>query len=159
MAKQQRAWYSGMATTEDWWAVWLGLTFFGLGLLTIFGVDLVGWIASPKQWILNMPEGSGGKIGTVGKSFAAMGKGYKGLGPIGAILVTYVVFTIATTIGAYFQKWDVKRFFVGWTAIFFLTYFVWFIGHHAFFAASAVDLKKSNLDMFTLSLGGERHSY
>ncbi len=33
MANTRRAWYSGMATTEDWWAVWLGLTFFGLGLL------------------------------------------------------------------------------------------------------------------------------
>ena len=31
MAKTQRAWYDGMLTTEDWWAVWLGLTFFVLG--------------------------------------------------------------------------------------------------------------------------------
>lgn len=155
MAKQQRAWYSGMATTEDWWAVWLGLAFFGLGLLTIFGVDLVGWVAYPKQWILSLPEGAGGKITTPGHAFYAYGKGaYKVLGPIGSILVTYVVFTIATTIGAYFQKWDVKKFIGGWTVIFCLTYFTWFIGHHAFFAASAVDLKKSHLDMFTLSLGG-----
>jgi uncharacterized membrane protein YadS len=154
MAKQQRAWYSGMATTEDWWAVWLGLTFFGLGLLTIFGIDLVGWIAYPKQWIANMPEGAGGKVGTIGTSFKALSSNYKGLGPIGSILVTYIIFTIATCIGAYFQKWDMKKFFAGWTIIFFLTYLVWFIGHHAFFAASAVDLKKSSLDMFTLSLGG-----
>lgn len=162
MAKQQRAWYSGMATTEDWWAVWLGLTFFGLGLLTVFGVDLVGWIAYPKKWIMMMPEGAGGKIVTPGSAFYALGGKYSNtakdlygaLGPIGSILVTYVIFTIATCIGAYFQKWDVKRFFQGWTIIFFLTYLMWFIGHHAFFSASAVDLKKSGLDMFTLSLGG-----
>ncbi|PIE73866.1 MAG: putative sulfate exporter family transporter [Deltaproteobacteria bacterium] len=162
MTKQHKAWYSGMASTEDWWAVWLGLTFFILGLLTIFGIDLVGWIAYPKQWILNMPEGAGGKIGTPGKAFYALGGKYsntakdfyKALGPIGSILVTYIVFTVVTTIGAYFQKWDVKKFVSGWTIIFFLTYLVWFIGHHAFFAASTVDLKKSGLDMFTLSLGG-----
>ncbi len=156
MANTRRAWYSGMATTEDWWAVWLGLTFFGLGLLTIFGIDLVGWIAYPKMWVMDMPDGAVvKKIGTIGTSFKALGKGYKWLGPIGSILVTYVVFTIATTIGAYFQKWDVKRFFWGWTFIFFLTYLVWFIGHHAFFAASVVDLKKGHFpEMTTLSLGG-----
>lgn len=164
MAKTQRAWYSGMASTEDWWAVWLGLTFFGLGLLTIFGVDLVGWIAYPKMWVFSLPEGAiVKKIVTPGSAFYALGGKYsnsakdfyKALGPIGSILVTYVIFTIATTIGAYFQKWDVKKFVKGWTIIFFLTYLVWFIGHHAFFAASVLDLKKSHFpDMITLSLGG-----
>lgn len=164
MAKTQRAWYSGMASTEDWWAVWLGLTFFGLGLLTIFGVDLVGWIAYPKMWVFSLPEGAiVKKIVTPGSAFYALGGKYsnsakdfyKALGPIGSILVTYVIFTIATTIGAYYQKWDVKKFVKGWTIIFFLTYLVWFIGHHAFFAASVLDLKKSHFpDMITLSLGG-----
>jgi uncharacterized membrane protein YadS len=165
MAKTQRHWYSGMATTEDWWAVWLGLAFFALGLLTLAGVDLVGWISYPKIWVASMPDGAiAKKIVTIDKSFYALGGKYsltakamyKSLGPIGSIFVTYIVFTIATTIGAYFQKWDMKRFVVGWTIIFFLTYAVWFIGHNAFFAASAVDLKKSHfpVDTFTLSLGG-----
>ena len=161
----ERKWYTGMSTQEDWWAVWLGMGFFLLGLLTIFGIDLVGWIAYPKKWVFSLPDGAvAKKIVTVDKSFYALGgkysqtaKGfYKSLGPIGSILVTYIVFTIATTIGAYFMKWDVKRFFIGWTIIFFMTYLVWFIGHHAFFSATAVDLKKSKfpLDTFTLSLGG-----
>lgn len=156
MAKTQRAWYSGMATTEDWWAVWLGMTFFALGLLSMAGIDLVGWVAYPKMWVLSMPDGAVvKKIGTIGTSFHAYGSAYKGLGIFGSIIVTYIVFTIATVIGAYFQKWDVKRFFIGWTIIFFLTYLVWFIGHNAFFAASVVDLKKGNFpDMVTLSLGG-----
>ncbi len=164
MAKTQRRWYSGMLTTEDWWAVWLGLTFFGLGLLTIAGIDLVGWIAYPKKWVFSLPEGAiPKKIVSWDHAFYALGgkysltakETYKALGPIGSILVTYVVFTIATTIGAYFQKWDVKRYVMGWTIIFFLTYLVWFIGHHAFFSATVVDLKKSHFpDMLTLSLGG-----
>ncbi len=164
MAKTQRAWYSGMGSTEDWWAVWLGLAFFGLGLLTLAGVDLVGWIAYPRKWVFSLPEGAiVKKIVTPGSAFYALGGKYsnsakdfyKALGPIGSILVTYVVFTFATTIGAYFQKWDVKKFVAGWTVIFFLTYLVWFIGHHAFFSASVLDLRKSHFpEMFTLSLGG-----
>ena len=164
MAKTHKAWYSGMLSTEDWWAVWLGLTFFGLGLLTLAGIDLVGWIAYPKKWVFSLPEGAiPKKIVPVNQAFYALGSKYsltakefyKSLGPIGSILVTYVVFTVATTIGAYFQKWDVKRYFIGWTFIFFTTYLVWFIGHHAFFSASVVDLKKSHFpEMFTLSLGG-----
>jgi uncharacterized membrane protein YadS len=165
MAKTQRSWYSGMATTEDWWAVWLGLAFFALGLLTLSGIDLVGWISYPKIWVTSLPDGAiAKKIVTMDKAFYALGgkysltakEFYKALGPLGSIMVTYIVFTIATTIGAYFQKWDVKRFMVGWTIIFFLTYLVWFLGHNAFFAASAVDLKKSHfpIDTFTLSLGG-----
>ncbi len=166
MAEQSltnRKWYSGMTAQEDWWAVWLGLTFFFLGLLALFGVDLVGWIAYPKKWVLSLPEGAvAKKIVTPESAFYALGgkhsltaKGfYKSLGPIGSIFFSYVILTVATTIGAYFMKWNIKKFLAGWTIIFFMTYLVWFIGHHAFFSATAVDLKKSKFDMFTLSLGG-----
>ncbi len=158
MAQTQRAWYSGMASTEDWWAVWLGLAFFALGLLSIAGLDLVGWVSYPKIWSFFGPEEAvkGAKIKTVTHSFVALGKGYKGLGVIGSIVVTYLVLTIATTIGAWFQKWDVKEFLRGWTIIFFLTYAVWFVGHYYIFAASVVDLAKSGFptDSFTLQLGG-----
>lgn len=134
-----------------------GPVFFSLGLLTLAGVDLVGWVAYPKQWVFSLPEGAvTKKIGTPGMSFKSMGAGYKSLGPIGSILVTYVVLTVTTCVGVYFQKWDMKKYFLGWTIIFFLTYLVWFIGQNAFFASSAVDLKKSHFpDMLTLSLGGE----
>jgi uncharacterized membrane protein YadS len=159
-----RKWYSGMTTQEDWWAVWMGLTFFFLGLMTIFGVDLVGWIAYPNKWVFSLPEGAiTKKISTPENSFYALGSKhslfaqdfYKSLGLSGSIIASYIILTIATTTGAYFMRWNLKRFFIGWTTIFFMTYLVWFIGHHAFFAATAVDLKKSNMsDMFTLSLGG-----
>jgi uncharacterized membrane protein YadS len=152
-----RKWYSGMTTQEDWWAVWIGLLFFGLGLLTLAGVDLVGWISYPRTWVLNLPEGAVvKKIVTPGKAFHSLGKGYSGLGPIASILVSYIVLTIPMTIGASFMKWNVKKFFVGWSLIFFMTYLVWFIGHNAFFAATAVDLKKGKFPAgtFSLSLGG-----
>jgi hypothetical protein len=75
--KTQRAWYSGMATTEDWWAVWLGLFFFGLGLLTLAGIDVVGWISYPKTWTLSLPDGAiAKKIVTMDKAFYALGGKY-----------------------------------------------------------------------------------
>jgi uncharacterized membrane protein YadS len=134
----------GMLSQEDWWAVWLGLTFFFLGLLSITGVDLVGWIAYPSKWV-----GLDGML----KSVKPLGKGYSGLGMFGSILVSYIMFTIPTCIGAYFMRWNTKKFFLGWTLIFFLTYLTWIIGHHAFFAADETNRGKYGLDM-SLSLGG-----
>ena len=164
MSQTNKKWTYGMLTQEDWWAVWIGCFFMILGLLSVWGIDLVGWITYPKKWVFEMPEGAvPKKIVPWYEAFYPLGAKYsltakefwKSLGPIGGILVTYVVFTIATCIGAYFMRWNVKRFFIGWTFIFFLTYLCWFIGHHAFFAATVVDLKKSQFpDMFTLSLGG-----
>ncbi len=40
-----------MLSQEDWWAVWLGLLFFVLGLLSMTGADMVGWVAYPSQWV------------------------------------------------------------------------------------------------------------
>ncbi|MCP4677951.1 MAG: putative sulfate exporter family transporter [Deltaproteobacteria bacterium] len=139
-----RKWYSGMLTQEDYWAVWLGFIFFILGLLSVTGVDLVGWVAYPSKW-----AGLDGML----KSVKPLGKSYAGLGMFGSILVTYVAFSIPTALGAYAMKWNVKKFFGGWTCIFFITYIVWIIGHHAFFAADATNKAKYGLE-YSLSLGG-----
>ena len=45
-----RRWWSGMLATEDWWSVWIGLGIFALGLASLLGVDLVGWMARPRPW-------------------------------------------------------------------------------------------------------------
>ena len=82
-----RRWYSGMLTQEDWWAVWIGLFFFFLGLLSVTGVDLVGWIAYPSKW--------GGTVPLAG-ALKPLGKAYAGLGPWGSLAVTYAIFTAAT---------------------------------------------------------------
>jgi uncharacterized membrane protein YadS len=134
-----------MLSQEDWWAVWLGLTFFFLGLLSIFnGIDLVGWIAYPSKWV-----GLDGML----KSVKPLGKSYSGLGMWGSILVTYIAFTIPTCIGAKAMKWNMKKFFLGWTVIYVITYACWIIGHHAFFAADVTNRAKYGLE-WSLSLGG-----
>jgi len=152
-----RKWYTGMLTQEDWWAVWLGVGFFFLGFLNVAGIDIVGFLTYPTKWVFNVPEG--GK-GAIGHAFYAIGKKtsvtaadtYKAMG-WWSILWTYVAFTIATCIGAAFMKWNLKKFFYGWTIIYFLTIATWFVGYHAFFASSKLDMHKYGLN-FSLSLGG-----
>jgi uncharacterized membrane protein YadS len=141
---ESRKWYSGMRTQEDWWSVWLGFLFFFLGLLSVFGVDLVGWVAYPSKWV---------GLDGLASSVKPLGADYQPLGLIGSILVTYLAFTIPTSLGAYFMGWNVKKFVQGWTCIFAFTYAVWIIGHHAFFAANVTNRAKYGLD-FSLSLGG-----
>lgn len=116
-----RKWYSGMTTSEDWWAVWLGLIMFFAGFMSIAGLDMVGWMAKTKTW--------------VEPGFAhwlkPTGKAYKEMSPFMSLLTTYAVFTVVTCIGAFFMKLDVKKYFLGWTFIFFTTWAVWIIGHEA----------------------------
>ena len=37
--------------SEDWWAVWLGLFIFLLGLGPIYGKDLLGWVVTNNVWV------------------------------------------------------------------------------------------------------------
>lgn len=116
-----------MTTSEDWWAVWLGLIMFFVGFASILGsdYDLVGWMTKTKTWT----DFSWGNV------MKASGKGYKEMHPLVSFGITYGVFTALTCIGAFFMKLDVKRFFVGFTIIFAITWAVWIIGHEAHFKA------------------------
>lgn len=135
MSAVNRKWYDGMASTEDWWAVWLGLILFGAGLMSIWGVDLVGWMAKTKTWEFTnfIDNPSWGKLLAV--SHGKAGKAYEGLHPLLGLIVTFGVFAALTCIGAYFQKLNVKKFFLGFAAIFFITWSCWIIGHEAHFKA------------------------
>lgn len=141
---QNRKWYSGMLSQEDWWAVWMGLFFFVLGLLSIAGVDLVGWVAYPSKWV--SWEG-------MTESVKPLGKAYADLGMIGSIIVSYFAFGAAATLGAFLMRWNVKRFIAGFTCLFAIAYLTWIIGHYAYFAANELERGKYGIE-WSLSLGG-----
>jgi len=150
MQQIQKKWYSGMFSNEDWWSAWLGLFFFGLGLLSIWGLDAVGWIAKPKTWEFTnlIHDFSWSKL------LKTSSKNYHNLHPLLSLFITYIVFVSLTTIGAYFQKLNVKKFFIGFTAIFFLTWLAWIIGHEAHLSAIDAVVKKHNYyQEFGLSWG------
>ena len=135
MAAVNRKWTDGMLSTEDWWAVWLGLILFGAGLMSVFGVDLVGWMAKTKTWEFSsfIENPSWGMLLAV--SHGKAGNTYEGMHPFVSLLVTFGIFAGLTCIGAYFQKLNVKRFFLGFSAIFFITWTCWIVGHEAHFKA------------------------
>ncbi|WP_232420234.1 putative sulfate exporter family transporter [Nitrosococcus watsonii] len=132
-----------MATTEDWWAVWLGLIMFFAGLASIWGWNLVGWMTTTSTWVW----------GDFAWNKALKVSGYQEWHPLLSLLVTYLVFTALTCLGAVAMKLDLKRFFLGWTFLFILTWMVWIVGHEAHFKASVNQFDQYGLS-WGLSLGG-----
>jgi len=91
-----RKWHDGMLHTEDWWAVWLGLIMFFAGLLTVWDINIVGWMVKTKTWEFSnfMSDPAWSKI----LKPSHMKEWKKGAGPLYALLTTYGVFTLSAPI-------------------------------------------------------------
>src|SRR5690606_41725695 len=104
-----RRWTSGMLTTEDWWAVWIGLAIYALSLLSLAGFDALGWMTRPRSWertdVVGEFEWS--------KLLRVTGGGYSTWHPLAAWLGTYVAFTGLLAIGAYVQRLDLTPVVLG----------------------------------------------
>ena len=137
---EQRRWYAGMVSTEDWWSVWIGLFFVLLGILTAAsGIDLTGWIVKFPKWV------------DITKSVGASHKAL--LSPVASLVLSYILFTVATGIGAKCMKWDLKKYFIAWTIIFWLTVIFYIIGQNAYVVATSLERQKYGID-WSLSIGG-----
>jgi uncharacterized membrane protein YadS len=109
--------------SEDWLSVWIGLGVFVLALGVVAGVDLLGWVVRTGVWT------------DPSKALAPVSKSYAGLGGWGALLATYAFLLAVLTAGAAALKADVKRFALGFTAVFWIAYLCWIAGSWANFAA------------------------
>jgi uncharacterized membrane protein YadS len=109
---------------EDWLAVILGLAIFVLGLAAAANYDVLGWVASTSVW------------SNVSNAISPVSKNYAYLGGVGALLATYVGLTLVLSAGIAAIGGDVKKFTLGFTAVFWLAYGGWFIGNYANFAAA-----------------------
>ena len=67
-------------SAKDWLAVGIGLLIFVLALAGLAGIDLLGWVVTTSVW-----TDATRALGTASKSYA-------GLGGLGALIATYVVF-------------------------------------------------------------------
>jgi uncharacterized membrane protein YadS len=122
---------SAKGINEDWLSLWIGLVVFVLSLGVLAGADILGWVVTTSVWT------------DVSKALAPASKAYAGLGGVGSLIVTYVVLLVAMSLGAAALRADVKRFALGFTAVFWLAYICWIIGSWASFAVNTpADMKK-----------------
>jgi len=129
--------------SEDWLSLWIGLLIFVLSLALLAGADILGWVVATSVWT------------DVSKALSPVSKAYSGLGGLGAIVATFVALLAVMTAGAAALKADVKRFALGFTAVFWLAYLCWIIGSWANFAVNTpADMKKFGIS-WSLKLTSE----
>ncbi|HTO49944.1 MAG TPA: putative sulfate exporter family transporter [Burkholderiales bacterium] len=109
---------------EDWLSLWIGLVIFALSLAVLGGADLLGWVVTTRVWT------------DASQALAPASKAYASLGGVGALVATFVALLVLMTAGAALLKADVKRFALGFTAVFWLSYVCWIIGSWANFAVN-----------------------
>src|SRR5437773_3502966 len=116
---------------EDWLSVWIGLLVFVLALGTLIGADILGWVVTTSVW----------KDFT--KALTPVSKTYAAIGGIGALIATYLALLLTLTASAAALKADVKRFALGFSAVFWISYLCWIIGSFANFAVTTpADMQK-----------------
>ncbi|MGD0014400.1 MAG: hypothetical protein ABSD56_08265 [Bryobacteraceae bacterium] len=96
---------------------------FALALVSLFGADALGWVATTSVWT----------DPTVALTTAS--KAYAGLGGLGALVLTYVALTAALSAAAYALGDDVRKFAIRFTVAFAIAYGAWFLGSWAYLAA------------------------
>src|SRR5437870_1160452 len=119
------------AMSEDWLSVWIGLLVFLLSLGVLVSSDILGWVVTTGVW------------NDLSKALTPASKAYASIGGIGALIATYVALLAAMTAGAVALKADIKRFLVGFTAVFLISFLCWIIGSYANFAVTTpADMQK-----------------
>jgi len=129
-----------MLKSEDWWAVWLGLFIFFLGLGPVFGADWLGWVVKQNVWI------------DLSKSLAPISSTYKGMSGSTSAILTYLFMLVITTIGAVAMGARAARFAIGFTIIYWMTFICMIIGNNAYIAATP-DKQAGFKIPWSLSLG------
>ena len=134
--------YQGKAMfkSEDWWAVWLGLFIFALGLGPVYGMDTLGWLAKHNVWV------------DISKAVTPATKTYAGLGFWGSAIATWLFMLAITTFGATIMGSKPARFAGGFSLIYWLTFACIVIGNNAYIGATPNQLARFKIP-WSLSLG------
>lgn len=128
--------------TEDWLAVCLGLLLFVLALASLAGADLLGWAVRTSIWT---------------RLSAALGpasKTYAGMPGLLSLAATYIFLLVLMLAGAKLLAADLRRFALGFTGVFFLSYLCWILGSWAYIAATPNELKNYGIT-WSLNLTNE----
>ena len=115
--KEKMPWIS-----EDWLAVGIGLSIFGLAVAALYGQDLLGWAITTSVWT------------DVNKALNTASKAYADLGGLAALALTYAALLSVLTLAAVALGLSVWRFILGFTFVFALAYASWIAGSYAHIA-------------------------
>jgi hypothetical protein len=94
--------------SEDWVAVIIGVGVFALALLSLAGLDALGWLATTSVWT------------DPGAALAPASKA--SLSGAGALVLTYLALLAVLSAGAFALGEDVRRFALAFTAVFAIAY-------------------------------------
>jgi uncharacterized membrane protein YadS len=109
--------------SEDWLAVVIGFGVFALGLLSVVGIDALGWVATTSVWA--DPTAA---LAPVSKAYASLSGG-------ASLVLTYLALLVVLAAGAAALGEDVRRFALAFTLVFVIAYASWFVGASARLAA------------------------
>jgi len=102
--------------------------------------------ADGKEETITVPDASALQVGAQYEK--------KGVSPEMAILLTFLSMLVVMGIGARLLGADIGKFALGFTAIFWISYICWFLGHNAYIAATKNQLEGFKIP-WALSLTGE----
>ncbi len=121
--------------SEDWLAVVIGLFIFVQSLGTFLGLDLLGWGVTTGIWT------------NLSKALKPASPTFAGLGGFGSLLMTYVALAAVMTLGAAALRADLKKFFVGFSVVFWISYVCWMAGSWANIAVTTKpEMKKMGIN-------------
>ena len=126
--------------SEDWWAVWLGMFIFLLGLGPVYGKDLLGWVVTNNVWV------------DISKSIKPVSAGYSSLSGLASMVLTYIFMLVLTSIGVIAMGKNVKSYAIAFTVIFWIVVSCMIAGNNAYIAATP-DKQAAFKIPWSLSLG------
>ncbi len=126
--------------SEDWWAVWIGLFVFILGLGPIFEKDLLGWIVQHRVWT------------DIGQSVGPMSLEYQSLSGSMSAVLTYLFMLGLTGVAVAAMGKNLFRYAIGFTIIFWVVFGCMVAGNFAYISATP-EMRAALEIPWSLSLG------
>lgn len=130
-----------IVANEDWMALWIGLFLFLLSITQLAGIDVLGWTAKLNVWT------------DLSKALVPVSKASTVSGP-GAVVLTYVFLLVVMSVGASILKYNVGKFLLSFTAVFWVSYVCLIAGNYAYIAATPDKLAGFKIP-WSLNLTGE----
>ena len=106
----------------------------------VFGIELLGWVVKFNVWV----ESS--------KALAPVSKSFQSLPGIYSALLTYLFLMGITTVGAVAMGSNAKKYIVGFSIIYWLTFVCMILGTNGYIAATPDKLKSLKIP-WSMSLG------